>query len=178
MNQVLRGWSGYFHYRNSTAALSKVKRHAEERLRIHLRKRYKVRDWKTSVIRFPRRVLYEEYGLYKVPTVAGWKSAHALMCRTSESRVRENRMHGLMREGRCKPVLYSTTYMCAIRTCPLIALNHRHWGQSNVILKITLTPRKIAPKVLFYPYQIDLHPLLAVLFAGTSCAIGRVQNAV
>lgn len=79
MNQVLRGWSGYFHYRNSTTALSKVKRHAEERLRIHLRKRHKVRDWKTSVIRFPRRVLYEEYGLYKVPTVAGWKSAHALM---------------------------------------------------------------------------------------------------
>jgi RNA-directed DNA polymerase len=79
MNQVLRGWSGYFHYRNSTAALSKVKRHAEERLRTHLRKRHKVRDWKTSVIRFPRRVLYEEYGLYKVPTVAGWKSTHALM---------------------------------------------------------------------------------------------------
>jgi len=79
MNQVLRGWSGYFHYRNSTVALSKVKRHAEERLRTHLRIRHKVRDWKTSVIRFPRRVLYEEYGLYKVPTVAGWKSAHALM---------------------------------------------------------------------------------------------------
>jgi len=79
LNQVLRGWSGYFHYRNSSLALSKVKRHAEERLRIHLRKRHKVSDWKTSVIRFPRRVLYEEYGLYKVPTVAGWKSAHALM---------------------------------------------------------------------------------------------------
>jgi len=79
LNQVLRGWSGYFHYRNSSLALSKVKRHAEERLRIHLRKRHKVRTWKESVLRFPRRVLYEEYGLYKVPTVAGWKSAHALM---------------------------------------------------------------------------------------------------
>ena len=28
--------------------------------------------------------------------------------RISESRVRENRMHGLMREGRGNPVLYST----------------------------------------------------------------------
>ena len=28
--------------------------------------------------------------------------------RISESRVRENRMHGLMREGRGDPVLYST----------------------------------------------------------------------
>ena len=79
MNQVLRGWKGYFHYRNSSLAFSKVKRHAEERLRIHLRRRHKVRDWKTSVIRFPRRVLYEDYGLYKVPVVAGWKTAHALM---------------------------------------------------------------------------------------------------
>lgn len=79
LNQVLRGWSGYFHYRNSSLDLSKVKRHAEERLRIHLRKRHKVRTWKESVLRFPRRVLYEEYGLYKVPIVAGWKSAHALM---------------------------------------------------------------------------------------------------
>lgn len=79
MNQVLRGWSGYFHYRNSSAALSKVKRHAEERLRIHLRKRHKVSNWKTSMIRFPRRVLYEEHGLYKVPIVAGWKTVHALM---------------------------------------------------------------------------------------------------
>ena len=29
------------------------------------------------MIRFPRRVLYETYGLYKLPTVAGWKMAHA-----------------------------------------------------------------------------------------------------
>jgi ABC-type multidrug transport system ATPase subunit len=31
-----------------------------------------------------------------------------VLLRTSESRVRENRMHGLMREGRREPVLYST----------------------------------------------------------------------
>lgn len=79
MNQLLRGWSGYFHYRNSSRALAKVKRHAEERLRIQLRKRHKVDNWKSSMLRFPRRVLYEEYGLYKVPTVAGWKTAHAKM---------------------------------------------------------------------------------------------------
>ena len=29
------------------------------------------------MIRFPRRVLYEKYGLYKLSTVAGWKMAHA-----------------------------------------------------------------------------------------------------
>lgn len=77
VNRVLRGWSGYFHYRNSSAVFLKVKRHAEERLRTHLRKRHKVPDWKSAMIRFPRRVLYEKYGLYKLPTVAGWKMAHA-----------------------------------------------------------------------------------------------------
>ena len=77
VNRVLRGWSGYFHYRNSSAVFLKVKRHAEERLRTHLRKRHKVPDWKSAMIRFPRRVLYEKYGLYKLSTVAGWKMAHA-----------------------------------------------------------------------------------------------------
>lgn len=77
MNRVLRGWSGYFHYRNSSAVFLKVKRHAEERLRTHLRKRHKVSDWKSAMIQFPRCVLYENYGLYKLPTVAGWKMAHA-----------------------------------------------------------------------------------------------------
>lgn len=79
MNHALRGWSGYFHYRNSSHEFQKVKHHAEERLRIHLRKRHKVRDWKSSMLRFPRRVLYANYGLYPLSTVAGWKSAHALI---------------------------------------------------------------------------------------------------
>jgi RNA-directed DNA polymerase len=77
INRTLRGWSGYFHYRNCTAVCQRVKRHAEDRLRIHLRKRHKVSDWKTAMIRYPRRVLYEQYGLYKMSTVAGWKEAHA-----------------------------------------------------------------------------------------------------
>ncbi|MDP2751829.1 MAG: group II intron reverse transcriptase/maturase [Rhodocyclaceae bacterium] len=77
VNQVLRGWSGYFHYRNSSRQFRKVKRHSEDRLRIHLRKRHKISDWETSMLRFPRRVLYEKYGLYPLATKAGWKSAHA-----------------------------------------------------------------------------------------------------
>ena len=77
LNRVLRGWSGYFHYRNSSAAFIKVKSHAEQRLRIHLRKRHQVPDWKSAIIRFPRRVLYEKYVLYKLSTMAGWKMAHA-----------------------------------------------------------------------------------------------------
>lgn len=79
VNASLRGWSNYFYFRHSSAAMKKVKTHAEERLRIHLMKRHKVSDRGTGLLRFPTRQLYERYGLYKVPLTAGWKSAHALV---------------------------------------------------------------------------------------------------
>lgn len=79
MNASLRGWSGYFHYRNSNGALEKVKTHAEECLRKHLMKRHKVKDRGIGLGRFPSQQLYAKYGLYKVPTKAGWKTAHALV---------------------------------------------------------------------------------------------------
>jgi RNA-directed DNA polymerase len=78
VNRSLRGWVNYFHYRNSSLVMSKVKTHAEERLRTHLMKRHKIKDRGTGLRRFPSRDLYDRYGLYKVPTVAGWRTAHAL----------------------------------------------------------------------------------------------------
>ena len=78
MNATLRGWTNYFHYKNSSKVLDKVKTHAEERLRTHLMKRHKVKDRGTGIGRFPSQQLYTRHGLYKVPTTAGWKSAHAL----------------------------------------------------------------------------------------------------
>jgi RNA-directed DNA polymerase len=77
MNATLRGWANYFHYRNSSGVLDKVRIHAEERLRTHLMKRHKVKDRGTGISRFPSQQLYTRYGLYKVPTTAGWKTAHA-----------------------------------------------------------------------------------------------------
>ena len=78
VNATVRGWVGYFHYKNCSETLGLVKSHVEQRLITHLRKRHKVRDRKTGYIKFPNRTLYEKYGLYKVPTTAGWKKAHAL----------------------------------------------------------------------------------------------------
>jgi RNA-directed DNA polymerase len=77
VNSTLRGWAAYFHYRNCSKALAKVKTHAEQRLRTHLRKRHKIRRRVAGYGRFPDRSLYERYGLYKVPTTAGWTKAHA-----------------------------------------------------------------------------------------------------
>ena len=77
VNRSLRGWANYFHYRNSSLAMSKVRQHAEDRLRTHLMKRHKVKDRKAALCRFPRRDLYERYGLHKISGTAGWNSAHA-----------------------------------------------------------------------------------------------------
>jgi len=78
LNTGLKGWVGYFHYRNSSARLKQVKTHAEERLRTHLMKRYKVKERGTGLERFPNAALYSRYGLYKIPTGTVWQSAHAL----------------------------------------------------------------------------------------------------
>jgi RNA-directed DNA polymerase len=78
VNRSLRGWANYFHHRNSSRAMSKVRTHAEDRLRTHLMKRHKIKDRGTGLRRFPHADLYERYGLYKVSTAAGWRSAHAL----------------------------------------------------------------------------------------------------
>jgi len=77
VNRSLKGWVNYFHYRNSNQVMEKVKTHAEQRMRKHLMKRHKVKDRGVGEGRFPSVDLYRRYGLYKVPTAAGWKSAYA-----------------------------------------------------------------------------------------------------
>ena len=77
LNQYVRGWAGYFHYRNCSTALSRVKWQVEERLRTHLRKRHKVKSRAAGYEQFPTRMLYARYGLFKLPTTAGWTRAHA-----------------------------------------------------------------------------------------------------
>ena len=77
VNRSLSGWVSYFQYRNSTQAMEKVKTHTEQRMRTHLMRRHKVKDRGIGEGRFPSVDLYGRYGLYKVPTAAGWKSAHA-----------------------------------------------------------------------------------------------------
>jgi RNA-directed DNA polymerase len=78
VNAMVRGWVGYFHYRNCSQSMGRVRNHLEQRLITHLRKRHKVRDRYAGYVRFPNRSLYAKYGLYKVPTTAGWTRVHAL----------------------------------------------------------------------------------------------------
>jgi hypothetical protein len=79
LNRALRGWSQYFHYRNSAGVFSAVKMHVEERMRTQLRRRHKLNGRAQAYSRFPGHVIYERIGLYKLPTTAGWRRAHALV---------------------------------------------------------------------------------------------------
>jgi len=78
VNATVRGWVGYFHFKNCSKVLTHLKGHVEERLRTHLRKRHKIKDRGIGYAKFGSQVLYGKYGLYKVPTTAGWKKAHAM----------------------------------------------------------------------------------------------------
>jgi group II intron reverse transcriptase/maturase len=78
LNASLRGWTGYFHHRNSSNVFRNVKMQVEERLRTHMRRRHKLHSRGAAYDRFPGHSLYERYGLFKLPTTAGWKKAHAL----------------------------------------------------------------------------------------------------
>ena len=60
VNATVRGWVGYFHYRNCSKALGQIRRPCEERLRTHLRKRHKVRDRNAGYVRFPKQVALRE----------------------------------------------------------------------------------------------------------------------
>lgn len=79
VNRTLRGWSGYFHYRNCSRVFSGVKMHAEQRMRTHLRRRHKLQSRAQAYQRFPGRMIYDRYGLFKLPTTAGWRPAHTLV---------------------------------------------------------------------------------------------------
>jgi len=79
LNRTLRGWSNYFHHRNCTAVMSKAKMHVEERVRTHLRRRHKLVSRAQAYKCFPGHVIYGQYGLFKLPTTAPWRSAHALV---------------------------------------------------------------------------------------------------
>jgi RNA-directed DNA polymerase len=78
LNRTLRGWSNYFHHRHCTQALFKVKMHVEERVRTQLRRRHKLISRAQAYRRFPGQGLYGRYGLFKLPTTAPWRTAHAL----------------------------------------------------------------------------------------------------
>jgi group II intron reverse transcriptase/maturase len=72
-NRTLRGWAGYFHYRNSTSVLGILRRYSRDRLRRWLWRKHACRHSLWQYYTDDR--LREHYGLYELPITAAWKAA-------------------------------------------------------------------------------------------------------
>jgi len=77
LNMKLNGWTGYFHYGNSTSSFRKLRTFVENRVASHLGSRHKIRHYRSSLKKFRPRRLYDEFGLFKIPLNAKWKTTHA-----------------------------------------------------------------------------------------------------
>ena len=71
LNETIRGWANYFYYGNCSKSFTHVKNYAEERVRMYMRRKHRLRGRGYS--RYPNEYLYNILGLYKIPTTAPWK---------------------------------------------------------------------------------------------------------
>jgi len=65
LNQVVRGWAGYFHFQHCGRAFSAMRRFLTQRVRIYLRRKHRLQSW--SYRAFPDTFLYRRLGLYQLP---------------------------------------------------------------------------------------------------------------
>ena len=70
LNEVAKGWAGYFYYGNCSRNLATVKRFLEERVRIYLRRKQAKKN--RGYRQYPNQYLYANLHLYKIPTTAPW----------------------------------------------------------------------------------------------------------
>jgi group II intron reverse transcriptase/maturase len=75
LNMALRGWVNYFHYMHCTKAFAHLKNYTEERVRVYLSRKHRLRG--RGYTKYPNAYLYENLGLYRIPTTAPWTSAKA-----------------------------------------------------------------------------------------------------
>jgi group II intron reverse transcriptase/maturase len=73
LNRLLRGWSGYFHFRHSGQVMEELQDWVCERFRGWLWRKHGCRRgrWKG----YPDDLLHGRYGLWRLPTRAPWKTA-------------------------------------------------------------------------------------------------------
>jgi len=92
INPVIRGWVNYYKIGNSSEKFGKVKDYIGKSVRKFMRKKRQKSGY--GYKEYPYKYLYQQLGLYNNYKVE-W--ANAFKRKLSESRVRENLMHGLMR---------------------------------------------------------------------------------
>jgi len=75
LNRLLKGWSGYFYYANSTRVFDRMNKYVTQRLQRWLWRKHGRAGTRWTPNFWE--VLSERYGLYRLPTKAAWKRATA-----------------------------------------------------------------------------------------------------
>jgi RNA-directed DNA polymerase len=70
VNEVVRGWVGYFYYGNCSKSMSHLRRYLVRRMRTYLRRKHHYNGY--GYKRFPDDYYYQTLGLYKIPRTAPW----------------------------------------------------------------------------------------------------------
>jgi len=70
VNEVARGWVGYFRFGNCTKAMSYLRYYLGYRMRIYMRRKHHYHS--LGYRAYPDRYYYDSLGLYEVPTKAPW----------------------------------------------------------------------------------------------------------
>jgi group II intron reverse transcriptase/maturase len=70
VNEVVRGWVGYFYYGNCTKPMSALRDYLVYRIRVYLRRKHHYRSYGYTM--YPNSYYFESLGLYEVPTKAPW----------------------------------------------------------------------------------------------------------
>jgi group II intron reverse transcriptase/maturase len=73
LNEIVRGWVNYFYYGHCSKDLLRLKRFLDERVRTYLRRKHRMKS--RGYKAFSYRYLYEDLGLYKIPTTVPWTQA-------------------------------------------------------------------------------------------------------
>jgi len=71
LNRLLRGWSGYFHYRHSSRVMGKLNWQVRDRVKRWLWRKHGQR--RTLWSDYPDDELHTKYGLWSLPEKAAWK---------------------------------------------------------------------------------------------------------
>jgi group II intron reverse transcriptase/maturase len=72
LNRLLRGWSGYFHYRQSSRVMGRLNSQVRDRMKRWLWRKHAKRRALWSD--YPDERLQAQYGLWSLPEKAAWKS--------------------------------------------------------------------------------------------------------
>ncbi|MEI7639554.1 MAG: group II intron reverse transcriptase/maturase, partial [Syntrophus sp. (in: bacteria)] len=70
VNEVARGWVGYFRFGNCTKAMSSLRYYLGYRMRVYIRRKHHCHSLGYKA--YPDKYYYDTLGLYEVPTKAPW----------------------------------------------------------------------------------------------------------